>query len=66
MMHIQHTQLKSDWLFNTQSRVLLADWFLWENNEKATLKLYMPYSMKYVCQSDSYTMGRFAYTELFA
>ena len=29
--------VNSDWLFNTQSRVLQADWFILEINEKATL-----------------------------
>ena len=38
-----NTQLKSDWLFNTQSRVLQADWFVLENDEKATLNINMPY-----------------------
>ena len=33
----------SDWLFNTQSRVLQADWFLLENNGKAIFKINMPY-----------------------
>ena len=32
-----------DWLFNTPSRVLQADWFLLEINEKATLNINMPY-----------------------
>ena len=27
------THLKSDWLFNTQTRVLQADWLTLENNE---------------------------------
>ena len=31
-----------DWLFNTQSRVLQADWFILEINEKATLNINMP------------------------
>ena len=35
--------LKSDWLFNTQTRVPLADWLILENNEKATLNINMPY-----------------------
>ena len=34
---------KSDWLFNSQSIVLQADWFILENNGKATLKINMPY-----------------------
>ena len=36
MMFIQHS-VDSDWLFNTQSRVLL------ENHEEATLNISMPY-----------------------
>ena len=34
---------KSDWLFNTQSRVLQADWLMLENDEKEALTIYMPY-----------------------
>ena len=37
-----YTTLSSDWLFNTQSRVLQADWFIFEINEKATLIIKMP------------------------
>ena len=37
------TQSESDWLFTTQSRVLQADWWILENNEKATLNINMPY-----------------------
>ena len=37
------TLVDSDWLFNTQSRVLQADWFILEINEKATLNINMPY-----------------------
>ena len=37
------TQSKSDWMFNTQSRVLQADWLILEKNEKAILNIYMPY-----------------------
>ena len=33
----------SDWLFNTQSRVLQADWLILENNDKATLSINIPY-----------------------
>ena len=35
---------ESDWLFNTQSRVLQlhADWLIWENNEMATLDIVAP------------------------
>ena len=41
-MHIGYnTQSKSDWLFNTQSRVLQVDWFISENNEKATSNINM-------------------------
>ena len=43
MMLIQHS-VNSDWLSNIQSRVLQADWFISENNEKATLSVNMPYS----------------------
>ena len=44
MMHIglQHS-VNSYWLFNTQLRVLQADWFIWEINGKATLNINMPY-----------------------
>ena len=41
MMLIQHS-VNSDWLFNTQSRVLQTDWFILEFNEKATLNINMP------------------------
>ena len=41
-MLMQHF-VRSDWLFNTQSRVLQADWIILENNGKATLKITMPY-----------------------
>ena len=41
---MSNTQPKSDWLLNTQSRVLQADWLMLENNEKATLNINMPYS----------------------
>mgnify|MGYP001800783506 CR=1 FL=1 len=34
---------ESDWLFNIQSRVLLADLFLLKNNGRAIFKLNMPY-----------------------
>ena len=44
MMLIQHrVKLKSDGLFNTQSKVLPADWSILENNEKATLNFTMAY-----------------------
>ena len=42
MMLIQHS-VNSDWLLNTQSRVLQADWFILEINEKATLNINMSY-----------------------
>ena len=38
MMLIAHS-VNSDWLYNTQSRVLQADWFIMEINEKATLQI---------------------------
>ena len=37
------TLSQSDWLFNTQSRVLQADRLMLKNNEKATLNIHMPY-----------------------
>ena len=43
MMLIQHS-VNSDWLFNTQSRVLQADWSILENNEKAALNNNMSYN----------------------
>ena len=43
MMLIQHFTANSDWLFDTQSRVLQADWFILEINERATLNINMPY-----------------------
>ena len=42
MMLIQNSG-NYDWLFNTQSRVVQADWLMLENNEKATLNINMPY-----------------------
>ena len=36
----------SDWLFNIQSRVLQADWFLLGNNGKAIFKINMLYCKK--------------------
>ena len=42
MTLIQHS-VDSDWLFNTQSRVLQTDWFEYEINEKATLNINMVY-----------------------
>ena len=41
-MLIQHSH-NSDWLFNTQSTVLQADWLILEINEKATLNINVPY-----------------------
>ena len=38
MMLIQHSN--SDRLFNTQSKVLQADWLMLENNEKATIETF--------------------------
>ena len=40
---IYNTQSKSYWLFNTQSRLLQADWLILGNNEKATLNINMQY-----------------------
>ena len=45
LCRLYNTQSKSDWLFNTQSRILETDWLKLENNEKATLNIDMPYSM---------------------
>ena len=39
---LYNTQSKSEWLFNTQSRVQQADWLILENNEQATLNINMP------------------------
>ena len=47
-MKLYNTQSKSDWLFNTQSTVLPADWLTLENNEKATLKLKCPVARRIV------------------
>ena len=41
-MMLINLSVKSDWLFNTQSRVLQSDWLIIENNEKATLNINMP------------------------
>ena len=38
MMLVQHS-VNSDWLLNTQSRALHADWFILEINEKAILNI---------------------------
>ena len=40
MIHNTHSVAR--WLFNTQSRVLQADWLILENNEKATFNINMP------------------------
>ena len=45
MMHIQQS-VNFDWLLNTQSRVLHADWFILEISEKASLSINMPYCSK--------------------
>ena len=42
-MSLYNTQSISDWLFNTQSRVLQADWLILENNEKPYWNVNMPY-----------------------
>mgnify|MGYP001799933796 CR=1 FL=1 len=43
-LFINYTTLHSDWLFNTQSRVLQAPGrLILENNEKATSHIYIPY-----------------------
>ena len=47
MMLIQHS-VNSDWLFDTQSRVLQADWLILENDEKATLNINMTYCRKFI------------------
>ena len=43
MMLIPHS-VNSEGLFNIQSRVLLADGLILENNEKATFNINIPYS----------------------
>ena len=45
MMLIQHSAVNSDWLFNTLSRVLQADWIILGINEQATLNINMPYCL---------------------
>ena len=51
ILHLAHSRgiIPSDWLFKTQSRILLADWLIFENDEKATLHVDMPYlcALKY-------------------
>ena len=42
MMLIQHS-VNSDWLFNTQSRVLQAEGLIMENNEMVTFSSIMAY-----------------------
>ena len=37
----------SDWLCDTLSRVLNADWLISEKNEKANLHIIMPYRSVY-------------------
>ena len=46
MMRIQYS-VNSDWLFNTHSRVLQADWVILENNENVTLNSNMSYPLRY-------------------
>ena len=46
MMLMNHS-VNYDWLFNTQSKALLADWLILENNEKATLNINVLYSKAY-------------------
>ena len=43
-MLTQHP-INSDWLFNTQSKVVQVDWFILEINGKATLNINMAYSI---------------------
>ena len=50
--HAQHS-VKSDWLFNTQSRFLQVDWLILEDNEKTTLNIKMPYRIPIWCQQMS-------------
>ena len=42
MMLLQHS-VNSDWPFNTQSRVLQADWFILEIDDKVSLNIEMSY-----------------------
>ena len=55
----QHS-FDSDWLFNTQSRVLRTDWLMLKNNEKATLNINRPYLTTFL-QSD-FIPEKFQYT----
>ena len=59
-MSLYNTQSKSDWLFNTQSRILQADWLSMENNEKATLNINMLY-----CTENSSTQYYHLYSSTF-
>ena len=38
-MMLMQQSVNSDWLFNTQSRVQQADWFMFGINAKATLNI---------------------------
>ena len=42
-MLTQHSA-NSDWLLNTQSRILQTAWFILEIDKTATLNIKMPYS----------------------
>ena len=42
-MMLKKHSVNSDWLFNIQSRVVQADWFILKINEEATLNTNMPY-----------------------
>ena len=59
MACIQHS-FDSDWLFNTQSRVVRADWLMLKNTVKATLNINRPY-LTTVLQSD-FIPEKFQYT----
>ena len=43
---LYNTLSKSDWLFNTQSRVLETDWLILGNNEKATLNINICFNVQ--------------------
>ena len=43
-MMLMQQSVNSDWQFNTQSRVLQAEWFILDINEKATLNISMPFT----------------------
>ena len=51
MMLTQHS-INSDWLFNTQSKVVQVDWFISEINEKATLNINMAYSITFKVKNE--------------